>query len=98
MQDAKCKMQNEEIDWNVKRNFEVSMSLLKKKLDTEWRKRFALCIMNSAFKWCTLKTEHWNIIDAILWEGNSKGKLLIIKLIQKGNKYNFVKNFFYESA
>ena len=47
---------------------------------------------------CTLKTEHWNIIDAILWEGNSKGKLLINKLIQKGNKYNFVKNFFYESA
>ena len=27
-----------------------------------------------------------------------KEKLLIIKLIQKGNKYNFVKNFFYESA
>ena len=27
-----------------------------------------------------------------------KENFLIIKLIQKGNKYNFVKNFFYESA
>ena len=35
------------------------------------------------------------IIDAILWEGNSKEKLLIRVKKLKGNKYNFVLNFFY---
>ena len=64
----------------------------------KWVREVSLSFLEKGIQRCTLKTEHWNIIDAILWEGNSKGKLLIIKLIQKGNKYNFVKNFFYESA
>ena len=50
-----------------------------------------------------LKDAPWKLnIETLLMQyyekATVKENFLIIKLIQKGNKYNFVKNFFYESA
>ena len=50
-----------------------------------------------------LKDAPWKLnIETLLMQyyekATVKENFLIIKLIQKGKKYNFVKNFFYESA
>ena len=76
-------LHHQETDWSSERNFEVSLSFLQKKLDsrkgsgtdpeetkeTERGHKTAMHLEN----WTLL------IIDAILWEGNSKGELLTKK-------------------
>ena len=58
----------------------------------------SLSFLKEEFKDAPWKLNIETLLMQYYEKATVKENFLIIKLIQKGNKYNFVKNFFYESA